>query len=104
MPLNMQQKTICRMTSMAYVASKGAVISMTRFMARELGPQGITVNAIAPGLMLVEATQYVPQARARPLPQRPRHQARTSARRHYRRRAVFTVARQWLHHWTSAAS
>ena len=48
---------------MAYVASKGAVISMTRGMARELGAQGITVNAIAPGLTLVEATQYVPEAR-----------------------------------------
>ncbi len=34
---------------MAYVASKGAVIAMTRSMARELGPQGICVNAIAPG-------------------------------------------------------
>ena len=33
-----------------YVASKGAVIAMTRAMARELGPDGIRVNALAPGL------------------------------------------------------
>ncbi|CAN5735081.1 SDR family oxidoreductase [soil metagenome] len=50
---------------LAYVASKGAVISMTHSLAREYGVDGITVNAIAPGLVLVEATQYVPEARHR---------------------------------------
>jgi NAD(P)-dependent dehydrogenase (short-subunit alcohol dehydrogenase family) len=48
---------------MAYVASKGAVIAMTRSMARELGERRIRVNAIAPGLTRVEATEYVPAER-----------------------------------------
>jgi NAD(P)-dependent dehydrogenase (short-subunit alcohol dehydrogenase family) len=48
---------------MAYVSSKGAVMSMTKSMARELAVHNITVNAIAPGLTLVEATEYVPQVR-----------------------------------------
>lgn len=37
-----------------YVASKGAVISMTRALARELGNDNITVNAISPGYTLTE--------------------------------------------------
>lgn len=48
---------------LAYVASKGAVAAITHSLAREWGGDGITVNAIAPGLTLVEATAYVPQAR-----------------------------------------
>jgi NAD(P)-dependent dehydrogenase (short-subunit alcohol dehydrogenase family) len=48
---------------LAYVASKGAVISMTRSLARELGPRGIGVVALAPGLMRNEATEYVPAER-----------------------------------------
>lgn len=39
---------------MHYVASKGAVIGITRVAARELGEHGITVNCIAPGLTMTE--------------------------------------------------
>jgi NAD(P)-dependent dehydrogenase (short-subunit alcohol dehydrogenase family) len=46
-----------------YVATKGAVIAMTRTLASELGPQRVTVNAVAPGLIEVEATSGVPEAR-----------------------------------------
>ena len=35
----------------AYAASKAAVVAMTRAHANELGPQGIRVNAIAPGII-----------------------------------------------------
>ena len=50
---------------LAYVASKGAVISMTRSLARELGPRGIGVTTVAPGILRNEATEYVPAERHR---------------------------------------
>jgi NAD(P)-dependent dehydrogenase (short-subunit alcohol dehydrogenase family) len=40
-----------------YAASKGAVIAMTRSMAREIGDQNICVNAIAPGYVVTEAVK-----------------------------------------------
>jgi 3-oxoacyl-[acyl-carrier protein] reductase len=36
-------------TGAHYAASKGAIVTLTKVFARELGPSGVTVNAIAPG-------------------------------------------------------
>jgi len=47
----------------SYTASKGAVISMTRSLSRELGADGIGVTAVAPGILTTESTEYVPEAR-----------------------------------------
>lgn len=41
-------------SSAAYVASKGAVRSLTQVLARDLAPFGVRANAVAPGLMLTE--------------------------------------------------
>jgi NAD(P)-dependent dehydrogenase (short-subunit alcohol dehydrogenase family) len=43
-----------------YVASKGALIGLTRAWAREFGPYGITVNAIAPGAFPTDAEKIHP--------------------------------------------
>jgi NAD(P)-dependent dehydrogenase (short-subunit alcohol dehydrogenase family) len=40
-----------------YVSSKGAIATMTRGLARELGADGITVNAIAAGLTMTKGIQ-----------------------------------------------
>jgi NAD(P)-dependent dehydrogenase (short-subunit alcohol dehydrogenase family) len=43
-----------------YVASKGALIGLTRAWAREFGPDGITVNAVAPGAFPTDAEKIHP--------------------------------------------
>ena len=45
----------------AYVTSKGAVVGLTRCIAREVGEFGIRVNCIAPGLTLSEAVRDNPE-------------------------------------------
>ena len=46
-----------------YIASKGALIALTRAMARELGDHSITVNAVAPGLTEGPSAEGIPAAR-----------------------------------------
>lgn len=44
-----------------YVATKAGVIGMTRVWARELGPKGITANAVAPGFIATDMIKTVPE-------------------------------------------
>ena len=49
---------------MAYVASKGAVMGMTRVLAKEMGDDGITVNAVMPGMVATPGTEAHSQEEA----------------------------------------
>jgi len=44
-----------------YVATKSALIGMTKTLARELGKKGITVNAVAPGFIATEMVAAMPE-------------------------------------------
>ena len=73
-PVMARQKSgsIINMTSIAgqtgnpgqvnYAASKAGLIAMAKSVAKEMGPRGIRANAIAPGYVLTEMTEVLPQA------------------------------------------
>jgi len=45
-----------------YVASKAALIGLTKALAQEMGSRGITVNAVAPGYIETDMTSVLPEA------------------------------------------
>ena len=67
--VNIASSTVLTGTPMLlhYVASKGAVIAMTRAMARELGGDNIAVNCLAPGLTMSEAVKNSPYITSVPM-------------------------------------
>ncbi len=61
--VNIASGTVFKGTAMLmhYVASKGAVVAMTRCLARELGDDGVRVNCLAPGLIMSDAVRDNPE-------------------------------------------
>jgi len=59
--------TLGRPNYLHYIASKAALMGMSRSMARELGPDGITVNSILPGAVFTEIERKTvsPEQKAR---------------------------------------
>jgi 3-oxoacyl-[acyl-carrier protein] reductase len=45
-----------------YVATKAAVIGLTKVWAREFGRRGVTVNAVAPGFIATEMVNTIPES------------------------------------------
>jgi len=45
-----------------HTTAKSALIGLTRTLARDLGPHGITVNTVSPGMTLTEYSQGLPQS------------------------------------------
>lgn len=86
---------------MAYVASKGAVIAMTRSMARELGEKRIRINAIAPGLTPRRGDGICPRRTASTLRKRPRVNRGTAAGRRHRQRGLAVKRSVAVHHRTA---
>jgi NAD(P)-dependent dehydrogenase (short-subunit alcohol dehydrogenase family) len=61
------------LTMLAYATSKGAILSLTRTMAAQHGPEGIRVNAVAPGFV------YTPMVSAPGMTDEKREQRRVAA-------------------------
>ena len=85
-------------TSSVYSASKAAVITLTHAWSKELGPKGITVNAIAPGVIETDMTAENPCGKRRGDYCLDAAWASWSARRYRRYRAFRVLLRGRLDH------